>query len=328
MSEQYDKPFLTYEEMLQLMESRNLTIPDAAFAQKTLSTYSYYTLVNGYKNSHIMLPDSDCFVPGITFEDLYTLHTLDMSIHHILLKYILCIEGSLKSHISYVVSKEFGVYSDASDFSNTNPADYLFRDHYQRSSKRNNTIYKLKQQLAESKRSESLNYYRAHHNHIPPWILTTALSFGDCITWYGILRPSEKEYVCNQFFPNAITLEDKKVYLYNALEFLRKFRNKIAHGGRTFSLTINHGISHALLLSLSGGILTEVEVKDPKYRDGLLGAIFIIMSLLNDHYMIASLIADLYRVLSPYCEDDNKINGSSILELFSLPNDFFNRFGL
>lgn len=328
MTEQYDKPFLTYDEMLQLMVSRNLTIPDVDFAKQSLSNYSYYTLVNGYKNSHIMVPNSDNFVTGITFDHLYTLHFLDLSIHHILLKYILIIESSLKSHISYVVSRDFGIFSDLTDRSNLNPKDYLYRDNYQNSRKRNNTLKILKGRLIDSSKSESLNYYRNHHNHIPPWILTTALSFGNCIMWFASLKPAQKEYVCECFIPINLPVNDKKDYLLSALEFLCQFRNKIAHGSRTFSLEINHCIPRKLFLQLSGGILNESEVKKSKYKNGLLGAISIILSLLNDKYMIASMMSDLYNVLSPYCSEEQKINGSTILELFSLPDDLFRRFGI
>lgn len=46
---QYDKPFLNYQELISLMESRNIIISDYDFAKRALSNISYYTLANGYK---------------------------------------------------------------------------------------------------------------------------------------------------------------------------------------------------------------------------------------------------------------------------------------
>ena len=44
---QYDKPFKTYEQLLELLESRNFIIDDKTFAIDVLKNISYYTLING-----------------------------------------------------------------------------------------------------------------------------------------------------------------------------------------------------------------------------------------------------------------------------------------
>lgn len=323
--ESFDKPFLTYEEMISLLQERNLTITDSLFAKRTLDTFSYYTLVNGYKNSYIMIPGTDSFVPGTTIEQLYTLHTLDASINHILLKYILYIEGALKSRISYIVSLNFGVYSDFSDPTNNNPSDYLFRNNYQKSSKRNNTLHKIKSRMASDEVSDSVKHYKKNHNHIPPWILTTSLSFGNAIMWYSILKKTEKEYVCNQFIFAEVPPDHKKNYLLEALDYLRKFRNRIAHGDRTFSAGITHNIPRSLLCVISNGIITSDEFDDANYRNGLLSVIAVIMTLLNDKYLLAGLLEELRAVLIRYIERKEVINGKAITDFFYLPNDIFER---
>ena len=61
-SEPYDKPFKTYEELLQLMESRHIIIEDREFAIRALENLSYYELVNGYKNIFSAFTDSDDFI--------------------------------------------------------------------------------------------------------------------------------------------------------------------------------------------------------------------------------------------------------------------------
>ena len=124
-SEPYDKPFKTYEELLQLMESRHIIIEDREFAIRALENLSYYELVNGYKNIFSAFTDSDDFIQGTRFEELYTLHIIDTSLNNIIFKYILFLERALKSRISYLVSKQYGVYTDYNDLTCCNPDDYL-----------------------------------------------------------------------------------------------------------------------------------------------------------------------------------------------------------
>ena len=82
----YDKPFMDYNDMISLLRSRGMLIDDEEFAKKTLSNTSYYTLINGNKSAFLKMPNSDNFIPGTTFEALYTLHNVEKSLNHILLK--------------------------------------------------------------------------------------------------------------------------------------------------------------------------------------------------------------------------------------------------
>ena len=59
MFTEYDKPFKTYDEMIALMEARNIIVEDMEFAKKALSNLSYYGLVNGYKNTFLRINESD-----------------------------------------------------------------------------------------------------------------------------------------------------------------------------------------------------------------------------------------------------------------------------
>lgn len=84
----YDKPFKTYDEQLSIMESRNIIINDRDFARRILSSLSYYTIINGYKNTFLSIPGTDNFSEGTNFNDLYTLHMIDTNLNTIILKNI------------------------------------------------------------------------------------------------------------------------------------------------------------------------------------------------------------------------------------------------
>lgn len=49
-NKQYDKPFKTYDEQIEYLKSiYKLEITNNKFAKYALSTFSYYDLINGYK---------------------------------------------------------------------------------------------------------------------------------------------------------------------------------------------------------------------------------------------------------------------------------------
>ncbi len=61
----YDKPFKTLDEQLNILRARGLEIYDEDKGKHILLTASYYDLINGYKD--IFMPN-DQFKPGTTLE--------------------------------------------------------------------------------------------------------------------------------------------------------------------------------------------------------------------------------------------------------------------
>lgn len=116
---QFDKPFKTYDEMIDILVSRNLFIPDREYAKKLLSEYSYYSLINGYKGTLLQQNNSDQFISGLSLQDIYYLNKLDTNLNHLLFKYILLIERSLKSKLSYLIAEKFDVFTDIDDMGNS-----------------------------------------------------------------------------------------------------------------------------------------------------------------------------------------------------------------
>lgn len=328
MAPVFDKPFLRYDQLIRLMRSRNLVINDEQFAKSVLSNMSYYTIINGYKDSALSVPGSDLFIPGTQFEELYTLHIIDVSISHLVLKHILYIERSLKSKMSYLISRKYGVFTDVNDMRNANPADYLCKQYYSNSNgSRNNTLRAIKTTMDVSNphvyHSKGLEHYLIHHNHVPAWILTTSLSFGQTLRWYRIFRADDKTNICNSFLQNApasMTDQDKKEFLIKALDLLKEFRNMVAHEARTFRSTGQAAIPKQQVIDLSSGIISAADYNSNVYaQTGLYAVIAAIMILMNDPYLKSSFVLELENILGPY--HGITINGSTICSLFNLPDD-------
>lgn len=324
----FDKPFKTYEELIDLMRSRNIVIENPEFAKSVLSSLSYYTIINGYKNTFLSVPSNDSFVEGTHFEDLYSLHLIDVNLNNIILKNILLIERFLKTRISYIVSRNFGVFTDLSDLDNINPNDYLFRNNYSSSphTGRNKTLKHLKQSVLSDHISESLSHYMNDKNHVPAWILTNGISFGLSIRWYNIMKGNDKSEICNQFVGFvSLSIEEKKEFLTVAFDLLREYRNKIAHGTRTFNTTNLPVLPKRSLLSLSRGALSEEEYNSGYGKNDLFAIILLCFILISDEYILKQFYNDLQYILLPYQTSDIRLNGKSILDIFNLPDNIFER---
>ena len=325
----YDKPFKTYEQMIELMRSRNITISDNSYAKMILQNYSDYSIINGYKNTFLQIPNSDNFIDGTRLEELHTLHLLDVSLNNILFKYIIYIEKALKSRISYLVSENFGVYTDTTDPSNNNPNDYLYNRHYSNSSgKRDSILRKIKECAINPRNNSSLLHYINTKNHIPAWILTGNIPFGLMIEWYNILNGTDKTNICTQFISSpALSLDEKKEFLTKALNLSKEYRNKIAHGNRTFSIMQLPILPKKATLLLSFGILTESEYNTRLGQNDIFAIFLIISVLLNDPYLLTNFHKELTSLFVPYSEHNITFNNKSIYDVFGLPDNILTRLG-
>lgn len=299
----YDKPFKTYDEQIELLQSRNIIVSNMEFARSVLSSLSYYTIINGYKNTFLSVPGSDIFVDGTHFEDLYSIHLIDISLSNTILKNILLIERFLKTRLAYTVSNKYGVFTDLYDMGNTNPEDYLYRGHYssRNHAGRNATLKYIKQSVLSDKSSDSLAHYKIYKNHIPAWILVSSISFGLSIRWYEILKYNDKMEVCDQFIKtNNLNDSEKREFMTIALNLLRQYRNKIAHGNRTFNITNLPVLPKYPLLELCYSALSEKEYNTGYGKRDLFAIILLCFILIDDQYILNQLYSDLEYILLPY----------------------------
>ena len=121
----YDKPFKTYDEQISHLKNvHSLQINDEAFAKQALKTFSYYDLINGYKDIFMV---NDIFKSNITFEYLYVFNNFNINMQSILFKYSVIVENIFKNNLAYILSQNFGVdHTDYLNYKNyINPKDSI-----------------------------------------------------------------------------------------------------------------------------------------------------------------------------------------------------------
>lgn len=316
----WDKPFKTYDELISLMRSRNIIITDDNYAKECLSDISYYLLVNGHKD---LFPSvEERFIVPVPLETLHYLYLIDTRLNNILFRYIIEIERSLKSKISYVVSKNYGVYTDIYDLSNSNPSDYLYRDNFKNIHMRNNILHRIKKEIIQKKREPDISHYISSHNHLPCWILINNIPFGLTIKLLQIMKSDDKTYVCDSIVHSNIELNQRKSFLSISLIILKEYRNKIAHGKKIFTNTINREIPKNIVLHISNGQITNEDYINGIGKNDLFAVILIIMNLTRG-ICKEQFLAELIDFFTPL--KNIPLNGRGLFDLLSLPNDFLER---
>ncbi|MBS7057412.1 MAG: Abi family protein [Streptococcus salivarius] len=226
------KAFTNIEQQIELLKTRNLKFFSEELAVQALQNYGYYEIVNGYKIFIIdMDSEEDHFKDNETFEHLLSLYKLDKNIRNAVVESLIEIELSLRTAISYIIAKDFGVQE----------SEYLKRNNYN-PGKKNKKGYQIDQLLGKlnkisQDKIEPYKHYREVHGHIPPWILLKGTTLGNLVTMIKLLKPEQKNQVVSTCLglPVELVTNDLKETFSEMLFLILAFRNRAAHSGRLFN---------------------------------------------------------------------------------------------
>ena len=211
-----EKQFKTLDEQIEIFKHKGLVIKDEKYAKEVLLRENYFFL-NGYRHLFYKSETEKKFIPGTTFEELYSMFLFDRSFRNVLFKYLLVIENNLKSITSYQLSKKYG-YKEK---------DYLkvknFTQIPERQRQVNDLIKKMKRQIRiNGSQHTATSHYVSHYGYIPLWILVKVLSFGVVSEMVSILKPEDQKDISNIY---GIETDDFISYL----PILANYRNLCAH---------------------------------------------------------------------------------------------------
>ncbi|MGM9947849.1 Abi family protein [Floccifex sp.] len=230
--------FKTIEEQIDILKERNLTISDDNFAKDLLERENYYNLINGYKAPFLKNTDPENYLDLCTIEEIYELYKFDREIRKIVFKYILKIENTLRSKISYIFSKYHGHdgYLKYSNFDTLNTygneatitrrATAIYR-----------LISKIQNDISNSlKHKDYLKHYVLNHGYIPLWVLVNALPLNRLSNFYKLMKQNERIEV--SYYWNIMERE-----LKTYIETLAFYRNLCAHDERLYCSKATSSIS-------------------------------------------------------------------------------------
>lgn len=210
------KEFKTLNEQIEILENKGLIINDIEYAKSVLLKENYFFL-NGYRHLFMRSSVDRRFIPGTTFEEIYSLFLFDRTFRNILFKNILIIENNIKSIISYQLSLKYG-YKEK---------DYLvpknFTSNKEKSKQVADILKKMKRQISvNAVQHSATSHYVNNYGYIPLWVLVKVLSFGIVGELYSILKKEDQLNIA-EFYNLDIDV------LSNYLTILSNYRNLCAH---------------------------------------------------------------------------------------------------
>lgn len=231
------KPFLTYQQQLHnLQYAKNMVIPDSSYALIKLQSYSYYALVDGYKNLFYDGKNRK-YIENTTFESIVALYDFDAQLRILLFKYICQIEQHMRSLISY----------NFCEIHTANQAGYLNPSNYTNALKKQKDVQNLISLLFAEANIKTNHPYVVHqrntYGNVPLWVLIKTLSFGQMSKMYSLL-PSKLQTKISHSYPHV---NEKELSQY--LRILTDFRNICAHNERLFSHRCRYEVPDTLLHS-------------------------------------------------------------------------------
>lgn len=211
-----DKKFKNLEEQIEILKYKGMTITDEEYAKKILLRENYFFL-SGYRYPLMRSMTDKHFLPGVTFEELYSLFLFDRDIRNIFFKNLLIIENNFKSIFSYQLSKKYG-YKEKTYLKSRN-----FTKDKNKQKQVNDLIKKMKRQIRINGSQHSATaHYMSNYGYIPLWILVKVLSFGIVGELFSIMKYDDQISICKMY---NISLEDFSTYL----PILSNYRNLCAH---------------------------------------------------------------------------------------------------
>ena len=167
------KPYLSWDEQVDLLISRGLIVEDRNECVSFLKSRNYYRL-SGYARYFQQAPhaDNNQFMPKVSFDTIRKIYDADTSIRTKLGRQLARAEILLRSHTANVIARDYSPYSD-----------YLEQSFYREAENHVSTAEYCQHDLQRSKE----RYIRHFINEVngqesfealPIWAAVEALSFG------------------------------------------------------------------------------------------------------------------------------------------------------
>lgn len=269
-----DKPFLTIDEQVRLLESRGLVVD--ADTGPTLMREGYYSIVNGYKDPFLDVGKSkeageDRYLEGISFSDLYTLFTFDRELRSLTFRYLILAEAKIKSAVSYAFSNAHRAseayllqsnYCDENEFASAGKNGSNFAQEIA-------SLTSILGRRTSKSKSDFIVHYRSAYGAVPFWVLVNDLTFGNIEHFFNLMKPKDKSAVCKMVVDSTGRTGSRRLGFFSvddarvSIEVLVKFRNVCAHDERLYCAKVGgrKNVNYIRMVWMLERYLTENEFK-------------------------------------------------------------------
>lgn len=221
----------TFEQQLNILQSRGLVIEDFERSKHYLSCIGYYRL-SGYWYP-FRLPIShkkrdDFFVENTCFNDVLNIYQFDKKLRLICLDALERIEMAIRTEVAYLLGRSdpqahlYGKFLDG---------DFTRYDKRLGKSKHEIWLEHYHQQIKRSKKQALIQHHLQYYNGIPIWVAVEVIDFGSISILYSGLKYKHRQQIAEKYE----TSEDVFTSWIHSLNIVR---NICAHHSRLWNTNI------------------------------------------------------------------------------------------
>jgi len=216
----FDKPSLNYDDQIQLLKSRGLSIQDEDKALHILQVISYYRL-SGYWFPLLEDKVNHKFKSNTEFETAFNLYKFDREFRLLILGELEKIEVAVRSQMIQQLSLKIS------------PFWFEHVSQFKKAHVHKKTIDKIRDELKRSDEEFILKFKEKYQNEFPPsWMTLEVTSFGSLSVLFSALNPGRaKRDIANYFGLNERTFQ-------SWLHSIVYLRNVCAHHSRLWNRDI------------------------------------------------------------------------------------------
>lgn len=100
------KEFKSTNELIEILNSKGVSIKDENNVRYLIEKHSYYSIVNSYK---WIFKIGENYKDNASFEEIFAMYKFDKNLKIIMLKYILEIEAVIKTKIANLFAEKYGL---------------------------------------------------------------------------------------------------------------------------------------------------------------------------------------------------------------------------
>ena len=182
------KGYKSSEDLIDYLISKGVIIRNKKDALRKIERYSYYAIVNTYKE---VFKDDGKYFDGVTFDEIYSLYDFDKNLKAIFLKYALEIEVIVKSLIANTISKKYSIknYLERQTFDKNADIESVKR-----------LVFNIGEELNKNYgKHPAITHYQDVYGYIPPFVLVKVLTLGEISRFYGLLKQEDRQAISKYF---------------------------------------------------------------------------------------------------------------------------------
>lgn len=230
MEKELSKPLKkakTFDEQIDILLERKLTINNREYVKNVLSRINYYRL-SGYCRYFYKLNKEE-FIDGTSFEDIYKLYKFDESLRRLIMNLTEEVEITFRTHVAYYIAHKFGEegHLDISKF------NVKYHQKF---------IYKLNEKINSYEDKEFIKHHKEiYDGKLPIWVVVEIFSFNDLSRLYGNMKNNDRKEIIKTNYTD-IEIVRSAFDVHNWIRVLSDVRNICAHYERLFNRRFTNSI--------------------------------------------------------------------------------------